>query len=215
MIGRLRGRYVDRAGALVIVECGGVGYEVHVSAYTLAELGEPGEDVTLQIHTHAQENRVALFGFSSRQERALFDLLVTVKNVGASSAIKILSAGAGPYEIASMIRSEKVALLQAIKGVGKKTAELLVVELRDRCEKLLLSWGQAPDCPEGDNADRPRAAVIVPPGANNPLVDDVSAALSQLGWRPAEVDRAIANLDAGAGESLEELLRQALRSMAR
>lgn len=208
MIGRLRGEYVDRTGATVVIDCGGVGYEVQVSAYTLAELGQLGEIVTLQVFTHAQENRVALFGFSSRPERALFDLLITVKNVGPSSAIKILSAGAGPQQIARMISDESVQMLTAIKGVGKKTAEMLVVELHERCDKLLMTWG-------AHNDDRRVAAIVAPPGADNPVVADVSAALCQLGWRQAEVDKAIASLEISNESSLEGLLRQALRSMAR
>lgn len=208
MIGRLRGEYVERNGANVVVDCGGVGYEAHVSACTLAEMGKLGDTVTLQVFTHAQENKIALYGFSSRQERALFDLLITVKNVGPSSAIKILSAGAGPNEIARMIANESVAMLTGIKGVGKKTAELLVVELHEKCAALLMSWG-------ANNLDRTAAAIVTIPGADNPLVADVSAALTQLGWRQAEVDKAVAGLDIADDSSLEDLLRQALRSMAR
>jgi Holliday junction DNA helicase RuvA len=210
MIGRLHGTLVDRAGTHVIVDCGGVGYEVTCSGYTLAGLPALGETVTLLVHTAVRETEIALYGFGSAQERALFDLLVTVKNVGPSSAIGILSGGHGPRGVAELIAQDDVAGLTRIKGVGKKTAELLVVELRDKCEMLLLTW-------TADGEVRPVAA---PAGSaraarRHPMLDEVASALVGLGWRPAEVDKVLADVAVESGATLEGLLRQALRSMPR
>jgi holliday junction DNA helicase RuvA len=205
MIAMLRGVLADKRGPEVVIDCGGVGYQVHVSGCTANALPAAGEVATLRIFTHAQENKIALFGFATEEERDLFDLLITVKNVGPSSAIKILSAGAGPHDIANLIASEKVAGLKSIKGVGKKTADLLIVELREKCESLLLAWG----------ASRPTAAPAAPAARKGPLRDDVLGALVQLGWRPAEAEKAVESLELSPDLTLESALRQALRAMPR
>jgi Holliday junction DNA helicase RuvA len=212
VIARLEGTLV-RDGERVIVDCGGVGYEVSCSAYTLAALPANGERVALRVFTQVRETEIALFGFIDEQERGLFDRLITVKNVGPSTAIAILS-GASPRDIASLIAREDVAGLTRIKGIGKKTAELLVVELRDKCEMLLLSWN-------ADGGVRPAA---IPAGAarakagpalRNPLLAEVMSALITMGWRPAEAEQAVSDLPVGDSASLESLLRQALRNMPR
>ena len=209
MIARLDGVLVDRQGPHVVIDCGGVGYEVACSTYTLAGLPPVGERVTLRVYTHAQENRIALFGFLEAQERALFDLLITVKNVGPTTAIGILSGGSTPRDIAALIGREDVAGLTRIKGVGKKTAELLVVELREKCELMLMAW-------TADGELRPVARL---PGSvkprRHPVLDDVVAALIGMGWRPAEADQAVAELIVADDTPIEELLRQALRAMPR
>jgi Holliday junction DNA helicase RuvA len=209
VIARLDGILIERDPPRVVVDCGGVGYDVVCSAFTHASLPGEGERVTLRVFTHAQENKIALYGFHDRGERQLFDLLITVKNVGPSTAIAILS-GATPRDIAGAIAREDVAGLTRIKGVGKKTAELLVVELREKCEMLVLGW-------TADGALRP---VVAPPRIvpkRPPLLDDVALALAGMGWKSAEVDKAVAELPAElvAGGDLTALLRQALRSMPR
>ena len=196
----------------VIVDCGGVGYEVTCSAFTLAALPASGERVTLRVFTQVRETEIALFGFIDQQERALFDLLITVKNVGPSTAIGILS-GSSPRDIAQLIAREDVAGLTRIKGIGKKTAELLVVELHDKCQVLLLSW----------NAEGGVRPVAIPAGAargraggpRNPMLGEVMSALITMGWRPAEAEQAVSDLEVGDNASLESLLRQALRNMPR
>lgn len=212
MIARLDGTLI-RDGSQVIVDCAGVGYEVTCSAFTLAALPPGGERVTLRVFTQVRETEIALFGFADAQERALFDLLITVKNVGPSTAIAILS-GSTPRDIATLIAREDVPGLVRIKGVGKRTAELLVVELRDKCEVMLLSW----------NAEGGVRPVAVPAGAarprpgpshRNPLLAEVMTALVTMGWRPAEAEQAVADLPVGDDASLESLLRQALRNMPR
>jgi len=212
MIARLEGMLV-RDGEHVIVDCGGVGYEVTCSAFTLAALPASGERVALRVFTQVRETEIALFGFLDQQERALFDLLITVKNVGPSTAITILS-GSTPRDIATLIAREDVAGLTRIKGIGKKTAELLVVELHEKCEMMLLSWS-------AEGGVRP---VAIPAGAvraktgshlRHPLLGEVMAALVNMGWRPAEAEQAVSDLPVGDDASIETLLRQALRSMPR
>jgi Holliday junction DNA helicase RuvA len=214
VIARLEGT-LRRDGEQVVVDCGGVGYEVTCSAYTLAGLPADGERVALRVFTQVRETEIALFGFIDPQERALFDLLITVKNVGPSTAIAILS-GSSPRDIANLIAREDVAGLTRIKGIGKKTAELLVVELHDKCQGLLLSWSATAEggvrpvaIPAG--AARPRSGAPL----RSPLVSEVMTALISMGWRPAEAEAAVSDLQVGDSASLESLLRQALRNMPR
>ncbi len=210
MIAQLIGLMAGRDGAHVIVDCNGVGYDVVCSAYTLASLPADGERVALRVFTHAQENKIALYGFGDAAERALFDLLITVKNVGPSTAIAILS-GSSPREISELIAREDVAGLVRIKGVGKKTAELLVVELHEKCEMLILTWGASGEVrPVAQQAGAARARA-----KRHPMLDQVATALAGMGWRPAEADVAVAELVVADGITIEALLRQALRSMPR
>ena len=208
MIGRLAGTLIERDGMEVIVDCGGVGYEVMCSAYTLASLPPVGERVVLRVFTQATENKVALFGFGDAGERTLFDLLITVKNVGPSSAMAILSGGHSPSGIADLIARGDLAGLTRIKGVGKKTAEMLIVELREKCEQLGLAL-------TAGGAMRMVVSPAVVRPQRHPLLQEVADALGNLGWRPVEVDKAVAELQLSEGVRLEELLKQALRSMSR
>jgi len=209
MIARLEGTLL-RDGEHLIVDCNGVGYEVTCSAYTLASLPKHGERVVLRIYTQVRETDIALYGFVDPQERGLFDLLITVKNVGPSTAITILS-GSSPRDIAALIAREDVAGLTRIKGIGKKTAELLVVELREKCEQLVLSW----------TADGNLRAVAMHAGASkakpprHPMLGEVISALVGMGWKPIEAEQACSELVLEEGATIEALLRQALRSMPR
>jgi Holliday junction DNA helicase RuvA len=212
MIGRLRGVLAEQDDTCILVECAGVGYEVFVSTHTLISLPATGEEVTLRVFTHMMENKITLYGFGSALERDLFDLLITVKKVGPASAVGILSGGAGPIEIAQLIAEGSVGQLIKLRGVGKKTAEMLVVELREKCEDLLTRSGasarivSATQKPVGKPASKPDRP---------PILDDVAAALVQLGWRPAEADKVVADLEVNDKSTLESLIRKALRSMPR
>jgi holliday junction DNA helicase RuvA len=210
VIGHLRGTLLERSGHAVVIECAGVGYEAHLSATSLQALGPPGSEVALRIYTHfiKSDFSITLYGFASAAERELFDLLITVKNVGPASAMKILSAGAAPADIARLIAAGQVSALTSLKGVGKKTAELLVVELREKCAEVLASWGQG-------GATAGEAPAGAPTRVLPPIIEDVAMALGQLGWRPVEVDKAVANLAPDPEATFEVLLRQALRSMPR
>jgi len=210
MIARLEGTLI-RDGEHVIVDCNGVGYELICSAYTIAALPAHGERVTLRVYTQMRETAIALFGFVDAHERDLFDLLITVKNVGPSTAIAMLS-GAGPRDIAALIARDDVPGLTKIKGIGKKTAELLVVELREKCELMVMTWNAA-------GGIRPVAAVAgsvrAAKAGRHPLLGEVMTALVNMGWRPAEAEAAVAELPVEEGSTIEVLLRQALRSMPR
>lgn len=209
MIARLEGVLIERNPPKVIVDCSGVGYEVTCSSYTLAGLPSDGERVILRVYTHTtRDAETTLFGFGDLQERALFDLLITVKNVGPSTAIAMLS-GSTPRDLAQMIADEDVAGLTRIKGCGKKTAELTVVELHEKCAQLAVSW-------DASGGLRPVAS----PSSRgkpkrHPMLEEVSMALVGLGWRPAEAEAAVADLPVPADATTEQLLRQALRSMPR
>lgn len=211
MIARLDGKLV-RDGDRVIIDCNGIGYEVTCSAYTMAALPADGEKVTLRVHTQVRENEIALYGFFEAQERALFDLLITVKNVGPSTASAILS-GSSPRDIATLIARQDVPGLVRIKGIGKRTAELLVVELHEKCELMLLSWS-------ADGTPRP---VAIPAGAprkttlpgRHPLLAAVMQALVSMGWRSNEAEQVVTELEVPEGATIESLLRQALRAMPR
>lgn len=209
MISRLVGTLV-RDGEHVIVDCNGVGYEVTCSAYTLASLPADGERVTLKVYTQLRENALALFGFFDAHERDLFDQLITVKNVGPSTAIAILS-GAGPRDIAALIAREDVAGLTKIKGIGKKTAELLVVELREKCELMVLSWNLSGTKPVAAPSGSIRTAKVT----RHPLLGEVMTALVNMGWKPAEAEAVVADLPVDETTTIEVLLRQALRGMPR
>lgn len=213
MIARLEGTLLRDEGQ-VVVDVRGVGYEVTCSAYTIAALPLHGQPVVLLIYTHyTQNNGTVLFGFMDRTERQLFDRLITAKNVGPSTAIAILS-GAGPRDIAGLIARQDVAGLTRIKGIGKKTAEMLAVELHEKCELLLLSW----------NADGSTRGSALPAGAKrsavplrHPVLEEVVGALIGMGWKPMEADAAVKDLavDGDPAPTIEALIRQALRSMPR
>jgi holliday junction DNA helicase RuvA len=212
VIARLDGTLIERDPPRVIVDCGGVGYDVVVSSYTLAGLPADGEHVTLRIYTAASENKISLYGFGDAQERALFDRLIKVKNVGPSTAIAILS-GSSPRDMVQLIANEDVVGLTKIKGVGKKTAELLVVELHEKCEELLLAWdasaGLRPIAlPAGASRGKKR-------GTGNQLTDEVVQALVGMGWSPAEAESAAISVAVEPDVTIEQALRQALRSMPR
>jgi holliday junction DNA helicase RuvA len=210
VIARLEGVLIERLPPHIVIDCNGVGYDVICSSYTLAGLPADGERVTLRVFTHATENKLALFGFIDVQERALFDLLITVKNVGPTTAIAILS-GSSPRDMATLIANEDVAGLTRIKGVGKKTAELLVVELHEKCAEALIAW-------DASGGLRP---IALPGGATrgkpgrHPMVDEVMNALVGMGWRPGEAEQAVVDLPIATDATIEQLLRHALRSMPR
>jgi Holliday junction DNA helicase RuvA len=207
VIGRLRGILVEREASTALVECAGVGYEVAVSGTTAAALPATGGEVTLRVYTHVQQDRIALFGFASAEERELFDLLITVKGVGPSLAMGILS-GSDPGALARMIADANLAGLTSIRKVGKKVAERLVVELREGCASLLVGWGR----PATDGRVR-----ITPPRTlvRPPILDDVASALVNLGLRPAAIDKIVGQLEVTANTTIESLLRDALRAIPR
>jgi holliday junction DNA helicase RuvA len=171
MIAHLRGKLLTKHPNQVVIDTGGVGYEVTISVPTFSELPANGSEVALHIHTHVREDVIALYGFSRPTEKRLFEKLMTVSGIGAKLAITILS-GMAADEMAAAIRGNDVARLTKIPGIGKKTAERMVLELRD---KLSPAVGTS-------MAAQPTMS---------PLEEDVLSALDNLGYQRAAAEKAL------------------------
>jgi Holliday junction DNA helicase RuvA len=196
MIGLLRGRLLEKRPNQVILDVGGVGYLVAVPLSTFATLGELHAEVTLLIHTHVREDALALYGFLSAREKHLFELLLGASGVGPTLALKILS-GMNVEELVPAIRSGDLARLTKIPGVGRKTAERMIVELKDKLEAVTVE------------AEKPAAAAS-PAGAEA----DVKSALINLGYDERTADSAVAEAKSHAGTSnFEKLLRSSLAAL--
>jgi Holliday junction DNA helicase RuvA len=196
MIGQLRGRLTDKRPNQVLVDVGGVGYLVQVPLSTYAALGELHTEVTLLIHTHVREDALSLYGFLSSREKHFFEMLLSASGVGPSLALKILS-GMSVEELVPAIRGGDLARLTKIPGVGRKTAERIVVELKDKLDAVTVE------------VERPAASS--PAGIDA----DVVSALVNLGYeaRAAEGAVAEARRENGAG-NFEKLLRASLQSLS-
>src|SRR5580765_7737720 len=144
MIAYLSGKLLEKHTNMAIVDVGGVGYEVSIPLSTFYELGEVGSDVQLRIYTHVREDAIQLFGFKTLRERELYLRLISVQGVGAKSGITMLS-GMGADEIILAIRTDDLARLTTIPGVGRKTAERMVIELRDKVGEFAVTGGSAGD----------------------------------------------------------------------
>lgn len=202
MIASLRGTLTEKEGGLCVVEAGGVGYLVQVSTHTAAKLPGAGEPVFLHTHQVVREDALMLFGFAELEERRLFELLITVSGVGPKVAIAVLS-GLRPQALARAIREENLASLVAIPGVGRKTAERLVVDLRDKLDVLALTTGPAPAAASGV---LPRAEKY----------QDAVAALVRLGYSGAQAQDAVRKVaETGETQSLEDLVRGALARLGK
>jgi Holliday junction DNA helicase RuvA len=196
MIAYLRGQLIDKGTDHVVIDVHGVGYRVTVSQTSMAQMPEIGAQAQLRIHTHVREDALSLFGFSSAEEEELFHHLTAVSGVGPRLGINILS-GMQPQELAYAIAHNELARLTKIGGVGKKTAERLVVELADKLKGSTLLLKRVGPAPAG----RTKAGV-----------DELVSALTNLGYRPAEAERAAsAAREAQPGADLEVLLRTALQ----
>lgn len=192
MIAHLRGRLFSKRPGQAIVEAGGVGYDVTISIPTFTALPKEGAEVSLHIHTQVREDVLALFGFLDLNEKRLFERLITVSGVGPKLAVTILS-GLNPERTVTAIRAQDHATLTRIPGVGKKLAERLVVELKDKLE------------------DMATAPVMASAG---PAAEDVLSALVNLGYQRAAAQKAIESAVAknkAAGENFDELFRAAMQ----
>jgi len=197
MIAHLTGKLLEKQTNTAIVDVGGVGYEVTIPLSTFYELGDAGSDVSLRVHTHVREDAIQLFGFKSGRERDLFLRLIGVQGVGPKLAITMLS-GMSADEMVIAIRKEDLARLTGIPGVGRKTAERLVVELRDKMADLGESRAAAESLP----ADS--------------VFDDALSALTNLGYQRAAAEKAI-NQAAKEGTEItvQKLLRRSLQILAK
>jgi Holliday junction DNA helicase RuvA len=205
MIAHLSGTLLAKHATSVIVDVGGVGYEVTIPVTTFYDLGEAGEAVRLQIYTHVREEALQLFGFRTLRERELFTLLISVSGIGPKSAVAMLS-GMSADEIVTAIRQSNYARITSIPGVGRKTAERLVIELRDKMAAL-----SSPALEEQFAAGGPTAAQ-----SEDALREDTLAALLQLGFpRPAAEKAMTGAMQEGGDLSVETLLRRSLRQLSK
>jgi len=200
MIAHLRGKLLSKHPNQVVVETGGVGYEVNISVPTFSELPANGSEVALHIHTHVREEVIALYGFLRTAEKQLFEKLMTVSGIGAKLAITILS-GMAADEMAGAIRGNDVARLTRIPGIGKKTAERMVLELRD---KLPAAAGTSAPIP-----------------ALSATEEDVVSALVNLGYQRAAAEKALASVvkngaaKSGKAGSFDAMFREALAGLSK
>ena len=194
MIGRLKGTLVSKQPPWLLLDVGGVGYELQAPMSTLFDLPEAGREVSLFTHYAVKEDTVALYGFLRESERILFRNLQKVTGIGAKIALAVLS-GASVDEFARLVQTGDIAALTRIPGIGKKTAERIVVELRDRIDGAALS----PTGGFGANGGVPA----------DPQVE-ATVALQQLGYKPAEVARLVKE-SAQPGDTAENIIRKALK----
>jgi Holliday junction DNA helicase RuvA len=195
MIAHLRGLLIEKHPNQAVIETAGVGYDVTIPVSTFTHLPDVGVEVRLRIHTHVREDAFSLYGFLTQDEKALFEKLIEVSGIGPTLAVKILS-GLAAADLIQYIRRGEVASLVRIPGIGKKTAERMVLELRD---KLPAVSGAAPDAPAA-------------PDALSPVDQDVLSALINLGCARPQAEAAVRKAKAGGGGMLEfePLFRRAL-----
>lgn len=191
MIARLQGKLVERDPGRIVVDVLGVGYEVFVPMSTYTMLSALGSDVTLDIHTHIREDILALYGFASRRERLIFEKLLTISGIGPKLAIGILSGGS-VEDVVTAIKRNDLPRLTRIPGVGKKTAERIVMELRDKLQEFQ------------EASSRPTVQV------------DVVSALENLGYNRAMIDGALQRASAGEDATpFDELFKRTLQILTK
>jgi Holliday junction DNA helicase RuvA len=193
VIAHLRGKILTKRPNQVIVDCGGVGYDLTISVPTFSELGSEGAEVSLYVHTHVREDALALYGFLHPQEKQLFERLLTVSGIGPKLAITVLSMAA--LEVVGAIRGNDVARLTKIPGVGKKTAERMILELKDKLDQ----FGASP-----------------PVTSPNQVEEDVISALVNLGYQRAAAEHGMGRaLKTGMPNTFDQLFRATLGMLSR
>lgn len=196
MIALLRGQVFEKHPNRLIVDVAGVGYDVQVPLSTFYTAGEPGSEIALRIHTHVREDQLALFGFATALELTMFERLIGVSGIGPKLALSVLS-GIESRDLVGAIQRNDLARLTAIPGVGKKTAERMCVELRDRMPKAMVSSD-------------------TPPAPGDTLRDDLVSALSNLGYHRQAIDKSLDKLVNNTAEQrFEDVLRAALKDLSR
>jgi Holliday junction DNA helicase RuvA len=195
MIALLTGKLAYKAPDFIILDVNGVGYRVQIPFSTYYALPAEGAPVSLQIHTSVKEDAINLYGFRTQQEKELFQLLIGVSGVGPKLANGILS-NSEPSELAESLLAGNIARLSAIPGIGKKTAERLVLELKEKVKKLVMAH------PE------PATAPVV---AKHEIRDDVISALVNLGYKESVVNKALGEIKITGDDTVETILKQALK----
>jgi Holliday junction DNA helicase RuvA len=198
VIAHLSGTLLEKHVQRIVVDVGGVGYDVAVPLSTFYAVGEPGARIALRIHTHVREDALQLFGFGTALELTLFERLISVSGIGPKVALSVLS-GIEPEQLVRALRSGDVARLVKIPGVGKKTAERLVVELKDRLPTVAAAEPESAAAEVGDE-----------------LRGDILSALGNLGYQKAAVEKTVDKvLGVADPRVFETVLRQVLRELAR
>jgi len=199
VIAHLRGRLFAKQPNRIVVDVSGVGYDVFVPLSTFYGLGDAGAEIALRIHTHVREDALALYGFATTLEQDLFERLISIGGIGPKLALAVLS-GIEPNELMRAIERGDVARLTSIPGVGKKTSERIVLELKDRLPRA------APVAAAGDGAE----------GTASPVREDVLSALMNLGYHRPLAEKAVASaIKAIPDGGFERTLKQALRELAK
>jgi holliday junction DNA helicase RuvA len=194
MIAHIRGKLIAKHPNQAVVEAAGVGYDVTISVPTFSELAGIGAEVALHVHTHVREDAIALFGFLHPEEKQLFERLLSVSGIGPKLAITILS-GMAAGDMVSAIRGNDVAKLTKIPGIGKKTAERMVLELRDKLKDFGLEAASAPA---------------------SPMEEDVLSALTNLGYQRPLAEKAVATvMRTGDGKEFDAMFRDALALLSK
>jgi len=195
MIARLHGRLLEKVPEHIVVDVGGVGYQLAVSLQSFSRLPALGAEVDLRVHTHVREDALQLFGFLDDHERALFLLLIQVATVGPRVAMAVLS-GLETAELERALADGDARRLTSIPGIGKKKADLIILQLREKVRSLQLARQAEPGAVTGGD------------GA------EAVSALVNLGYKPAEAERAVQGASAAGSTPLPELIRDALRRLA-
>lgn len=190
MIAHLRGKLLSKHPNQAVVETAGVGYDVTITVSTFSDLPAAGSEVALHIHTHVREDQIALYGFLHPAEKQLFEKLITVSGIGPKLAVTILS-GMAADDLARAIRGNDVARLTRIPGIGKKTAERMVLELRDKLPEVT-------------------GVAATPVSPVSAMEEDVLSALVNLGYQRAAAEKALVGAGKNGGGSFDAMFRQAL-----
>jgi len=198
MIGRIRGLLLEKSAPQLLVDVQGLGYEIDAPMSTFFYLPDIGQEVILHTHLNVREDAHTLYGFHSRAERKLFRSLIKVSGIGAKLALTILS-GATVEEFALQIQHQDIKALTRIPGIGKKTAERLLIEMRDKIDQLSLESAAEGQC-SGD----------ILAGSDN--IQDAISALVALGYKPPEASKLVQTIDERSDLSSEDLIRKALQS---
>jgi Holliday junction DNA helicase RuvA len=197
MIARLRGRLLEKAPEHVVIDVGGVGYQLFVSLNSFYRLPNPGAEVDLYVHTHVREDALQLYGFLDAAERALFLLLLQVATIGPKVALAVLS-GMDTPDLETAIADGDVRRLVAVPGIGKKKADLMVLQLREKVRVLQQS----------------RAASTTAAARVGGDAAEAVSALVNLGYKQHEAERAVARAEEAGTRALADLIREALRRLA-
>ncbi|MGI8470589.1 MAG: Holliday junction branch migration protein RuvA [Pyrinomonadaceae bacterium] len=205
MIAYLSGKLLEKQATSVIVDVGGVGYEVTIPLSTFYEIGEPESGIALRIYTHVREDALQLYGFKTERERELFTMLISVSGIGAKSAISMLSA-MNADEFILAVRTDNLARLTSIPGIGKKTAERMLIELRDKISKLSATSGGT-----ASSVSEIKTAI-----SQDAIYEDAISALINLGYQRNAAEKALKQaVQEGTEMSVQKLLRKSLQLLAK